>query len=57
MGITQLRATFLLQLFTNLLNLLLTFLFVLYFQWEVRGVALATLIAQVLSTFLGVLLV
>lgn len=57
MGNARLRPTFLLQVFTNILNLILTIVFVIYLHWEVRGVAWGTLIAQVLSTFVGVVLV
>lgn len=57
MGMTQLRATLALQIFTNLFNLALTFLFVIQFQWGIYGVASGTLIAQMVSCILSAWLV
>ena len=48
------RMVLLLQLWMNGSNILLDFLFVIGFNWGVEGVALATVIAEVSSFFLGI---
>lgn len=57
MGMTQLRAILVLQIFTNLFNLALTFLFVTQFHWGIYGVASGTLMAQIVSCILSIWLV
>ncbi len=57
MGMTYVRPNLYIQIFTNVLNLVLVVLFVLVFRWGVRGVAFATLIAQILSCALSAALV
>ncbi|MDJ0776380.1 MAG: MATE family efflux transporter [Gammaproteobacteria bacterium] len=52
-GLHNTRAVFVLQLFLNLVNMLLDLLFVLAFDWGVQGVALASLIAEYLAAGLG----
>lgn len=42
---------------TNLINLALDVVFVLYFGWQVKGLALATLIAEYSGVLMGVVLV
>ncbi len=46
-----------LLIFTNLVNLMLDLLFVLYFQWQVAGVAYASLIAEYSSLIVGLWLI
>jgi len=57
MGRGQIRAVLLLQIGTNILNILLDVIFVHSFQLGVEGVAYATLISQVAGLILGIFLV
>ncbi|WP_205623762.1 MATE family efflux transporter [Desulfogranum japonicum] len=57
MGRGHVRQVMLLQIGTNMLNILLDTLFVLYFHMGVAGVATATLISQASGLFLGILLI
>ena len=56
MGQMMIRQTMLVQISMNLLNIVLAGIFILYFQWDVQGLALAMVAAQAygfcLSTFL-----
>ncbi len=53
LGNHQSKAVMWLLIFTNLTNICLDFLFVNGFQWQVQGVALATLIAEYSGLTLG----
>ena len=53
LGNHQSKAVMWLLIFTNLTNICLDFLFVYGFQWQVQGVALATLIAEYSGLTLG----
>lgn len=57
MGQIKLRASLVLQISTNALNIVLSVLFVLGFGWGVPGVAAATLLAQTGAVALGVVLI
>lgn len=57
MGRARMKWVLYLQLLTNGLNILISVCLVHFFQWKVEGVAVGTLIAQVISTFVGVKLV
>ena len=52
-GLHNTRAAFVLQLVLNLSNIALDLLFVVGFDWGVRGVALASLIAEYLAMAVG----
>lgn len=43
---------FVIQILCSLLNLVLNLIFVIYFRWDVAGVAIATVISQILSAVL-----
>lgn len=53
MGRKLIRQTLMLQISTNILNILLNIVFVLYWDFGVQGVAYATLIAQIYSFIFG----
>jgi multidrug resistance protein, MATE family len=55
-GIHNTRLTFILQVWMNLVNILLDLIFVLGFGWGVEGVAAATVIAEVSAALLGIIL-
>jgi MATE family multidrug resistance protein len=55
-GLGRTRVALILQLILNLANMLLDVLFVLGFDWGVRGVAAGTVIAEVLAATIGVLI-
>lgn len=55
-GISKVKLGLYLQIFMNVLNILLDFLFVMGLQWGVSGVAIATLISEVSGTGAGILL-
>ncbi|MBX2835882.1 MAG: MATE family efflux transporter [Gammaproteobacteria bacterium] len=52
-GLQKMKAVMLIQLFLNLLNVALTLLFFLYFDWGIKGVALATVVSELLTVILG----
>ncbi|WP_371374804.1 MATE family efflux transporter [Thalassotalea aquiviva] len=54
LGMHKARLAMSLLIVTNLINLSLDLLFVLYFEWAVAGVAFATLIAEYSGTALGI---
>ena len=54
MGLGNIKASMTMQISGNLLNIILDIIFVTVFNFKVEGVAYATLISQVFSTFLGV---
>lgn len=54
MGISKIKAVLFLQVFINLLNILMAVIFVLWFHWDIKGVALATLVAQICCTLVGI---
>jgi MATE family multidrug resistance protein len=56
-GMQRTGATFVLTVFLNGLNILLSLLFVLGFGWGIEGVALATLIAEWSAALLGLALI
>ena len=54
MGLGNIKASMTMQISGNLLNIILDIIFVIVFNFKVEGVAYATLISQIFSTFLGV---
>ncbi len=54
MGISKIKAVLFLQVFINLLNILMAVIFVWCFHWDIKGVAFATLIAQICCTLVGI---
>ena len=54
MGLGNIKASMTIQISGNLLNIILDIIFVTVFNFKVEGVAYATLISQIFSTFLGV---
>ncbi len=57
MGMSKIKASLALQLYMNITNIVLDLLFVSGFGWGVKGVAAATLIAEVSTFFIGLPLV
>lgn len=54
MGLGNIKVSMTMQISGNLLNIILDIIFVTVFNFKVEGVAYATLISQIFSTFLGV---
>ncbi|WP_392551640.1 MATE family efflux transporter [Orbus wheelerorum] len=54
MGMTKIKAVLFLQVLINFLNIILAIIFVWGCHWDVKGVALASLSAQIICTLLGV---
>lgn len=54
MELGNIKASMTMQISGNLLNIILDIIFVTVFNFKVEGVAYATLISQIFSTFLGV---
>lgn len=54
MGLGNIKASMTMQISGNLLNIILDIIFVTVFNFKVEGIAYATLISQIFSTFLGV---
>lgn len=54
MGQTYIKASLSMQIIGNVVNIILDFLFVFYFNFGVKGVAFSTLFSQILSTFIGI---
>lgn len=54
MGISKIKAVLFLQVFINLLNILMAVIFVWWFHWDIKGVALATLVAQICCTLVSI---
>ena len=52
-GLQRMRTALLLQLLLNSMNIILDLIFVLGFDWSVRGVAAATLISEVTTAVVG----
>ncbi|PLR85792.1 MATE family efflux transporter [Bacillus sp. V33-4] len=57
MGLSRIKVSLYLQIFLNLVNIVLDVVFVKVFHWGVSGVAVATLIAEISTFSLGILLV
>ncbi|ABR47347.1 MATE efflux family protein [Alkaliphilus metalliredigens QYMF] len=57
MGRKKVKASMFLQIFTNVLNIVLDIVFVMYFKMGVAGVAYATLIAQITAFAIGFYLI
>lgn len=57
MGLSLLKETLFVQIFMNVLNIALDFVFVQVFHWNVAGVAAATLIAEGTACVLGILVI
>ncbi|AET60906.1 DNA-damage-inducible protein F [Paenibacillus terrae HPL-003] len=57
MGLSRVKATLFLQISMNVINMVLAIVFTQIMQWDVAGVAGATLIAEVLACVLGFVLV
>lgn len=53
MGQARIRASLFMQISTNLMNIVLCLVMVLYLEYEVAGVAAASLIAQIYGTLVG----
>ncbi|MEK5230654.1 MATE family efflux transporter [Lysinibacillus sp. FSL K6-0232] len=56
-GASKVKITLFLQLYMNVLNIILCIVFVMVLGWEVKGVALATVIAEISAPILGIFLV
>lgn len=56
-GMSRIKISVMIQIFMNLLNILLDVVFVFGFGWGVSGVASATLIAEVTACLIGLLIV
>lgn len=56
MGMAKVKETLFLQVYMNVFNIILDFLFVKLYHLDVNGVAIATLIAEVSTFVIGVLL-
>lgn len=54
MGLGNIKASMTMQISGNILNIILDIIFVTVFNFKVEGVAYATLISQIFSTFLGI---
>lgn len=54
MGMAKIKAVLFLQVLINLLNIIMAVIFVWGWHWDVKGVAFATLSAQIICTLLGV---
>ena len=54
MGISKVKAVLFLQVFINVLNIIMAMLFVWWFRWDIKGVAFATLIAQISCSLIGI---
>ncbi|MCP3764377.1 MATE family efflux transporter [Domibacillus sp. A3M-37] len=52
-GMSMIKASLLLQLFMNLTNIILTLLFVNVFDWGTAGIAVATLLSEVIACAAG----
>ncbi|MCC5909380.1 MAG: MATE family efflux transporter [Clostridiaceae bacterium] len=57
MGRKRVKASMFLQIFSNVLNIVLDIVFVMYFKMGVAGVAYATLIAQITAFVIGFYLI
>lgn len=55
-GAKQVRTTLFLQLYMNILNIILCVVFVMIFHMEIRGVAFATVIAEITAPLIGLYL-
>lgn len=54
-GMKKIKMSLVFQIYMNMLNIILCIAFVVIFKWEVKGVALATLICEVSAPILGLL--
>lgn len=54
MGMQKVKVSLFLQVFTNVMNIVLDVLFVYVFYMAVQGVAIATVMSEVLSFFIGI---
>lgn len=57
MGHKKVKAVLINQISVNLLNICLAVLFVYFLKWQIVGLAFATLIAQIMGTILGFILI
>jgi multidrug resistance protein, MATE family len=57
MGMSMIKISLLLQVFMNLMNIILDLLFVNVFSWGVSGVAIATLMSEVTAFMIGLLII
>ncbi|MFC0274011.1 MATE family efflux transporter [Metabacillus herbersteinensis] len=57
MGLSKIKEAFYLQVGMNVMNIVLDLLFVFVFSWGVSGVAAATLLAEISSVVIGILVV
>ncbi|MDR4928144.1 MATE family efflux transporter [Peribacillus simplex] len=56
MGMSKIKVSLFLQVFMNVLNMVLAILFVHVFSLDVKGVAMATLIAEITAFLIGLIL-
>ncbi|MGE1099695.1 MATE family efflux transporter [Peribacillus simplex] len=56
MGMSKIKVSLFLQVFMNVLNMVLAILFVYVFSLDVKGVAMATLIAEITAFLIGLIL-
>ena len=57
MGMAKIKVSLMLQVFMNIMNIVLDLLFVTVFAWGVSGVAIATLLSEVTACFIGLFLI
>ncbi|MDQ0115588.1 MATE family efflux transporter [Paenibacillus harenae] len=57
MGMSKIKVSLIIQIFMNLMNILLALLFVIVFDWGVPGVATATLISEVTAFVIGIIFI
>ncbi|MED3984474.1 MATE family efflux transporter [Peribacillus simplex] len=57
MGMSKIKVSLVLQVFMNLMNIVLDLLFVHVFEWGVPGVAIATLLSEVTAFFIGLIII
>lgn len=57
MGMSKIKVSLFIQIFMNLMNIVLALLFVSVFAWGVSGVAIATLISEVTAFVIGMIFI
>lgn len=55
MGRSQIKASLFIQVFMNVINIILALLFVGFFSWGVSGVAVASLLAEITACIVGIM--
>ncbi|MFJ7753586.1 MATE family efflux transporter [Peribacillus muralis] len=57
MGMAKIKVSLLLQVFMNVMNIILALVFVHVFEWGVSGVAIATLLSETTAFFIGLFII